>query len=100
MSVGNVNRTEDDDRLRLARCDRRQTQPRRRSAVYPSGVWRDGQWRLEIQRALNTGHDDDVVFKPGQRVPFALAVFNNVPEYRKQDHGKATDLLWLWLRED
>ena len=65
-----------------------------------AGVWRDGQWRLEIQRALNTGHDDDVVFKPGQRVPFALAVFNNVPEYRKQDHGKAVDLLWLWLREE
>jgi len=64
------------------------------------GKWRENAWHLEIRRALNTGHDDDVVFRSGDRMPFSLAIFDNVSELRKQDHGKCVDLQWLVLPKD
>jgi hypothetical protein len=64
-----------------------------------AGVWHDNTWHVEMRRALNTGHDEDVVFKPGDRIPFSVAVFDNISERRKQDHGKCIDLLWLVFPE-
>lgn len=40
------------------------------------GVWKDGMWTLEIQRKLNTGHSDDVVFVPGTAVKGGISIFN------------------------
>jgi len=66
-----------------------------RGDVSSRGVHRDGHWNVEFRRPLRTGHDDDVVFEPGTTIPFSLAVFENVPEYRKEDHGKIHELLLL-----
>lgn len=44
--------------------------------VSAKGLWKDGAWSLEFGRALNTGHADDVAFKPGQRLLGQIAVFN------------------------
>ncbi len=70
------------------------------SDVRARGLHRDGAWHLELSRALDTTHADDAIFRPGARIAFSLAVFDNVPESRKQDHGKATGRLVLWLRKD
>lgn len=45
--------------------------------VQAKGVWRDGAWHLEIVRAINTEHADDVVFIKGRQVLGGIAVFNN-----------------------
>ena len=70
-----------------------------RADVQARALYGDGAWHLEMRRALNTGQDDDAVFQPGQTIPFALAIFDNVSERRKQDHGRAMDRLRLRLAE-
>ncbi len=45
--------------------------------VKAKGVWKDGIWSLELKRALNTGHGDDVVFKPGVAVKGGIAAFDH-----------------------
>jgi len=44
--------------------------------VKTNGVWKKGMWTLEMQRKLNTGHPDDVVFRKGSAVKGGIAVFN------------------------
>lgn len=45
--------------------------------VSAHGAWSDGVWRLEMSRALDTGHADDAAI-PGQGViQFAIAAFDN-----------------------
>lgn len=44
--------------------------------VAAKGEWKAGHWQLEFSRALDTGHDDDVVFRPGQKILGQIAVFN------------------------
>lgn len=66
-----------------------------RGDVRCAGVHRDKHWTVEFARKLNTGHEDDVVFEPGTTIPFSLAIFENVPEYRKHDHGRAYDVMQL-----
>lgn len=44
--------------------------------VAAKGKWAAGKWALEFSRALDTGHNDDVVFKPGQKLTGQIAVFN------------------------
>jgi hypothetical protein len=34
-------------------------------------------WICEVSRKLNTGDGDDVVFTPGEELPFGFAIFNN-----------------------
>ena len=45
--------------------------------VRAAGTWSNGQWQLEMVRALNTGHADDVELKRGQSILGQIAVFNN-----------------------
>lgn len=71
-----------------------------RADVRSAGVHREGHWHLEIRRAMDTGNEDDIVFELGTEIPFALAVFENVSERRKQDHGRAMDRLRLRLLRD
>ncbi|MHC4445496.1 MAG: ethylbenzene dehydrogenase-related protein [Planctomycetota bacterium] len=66
-----------------------------RGDVSCGAVHRHGYWNVELGRKLRTGHDDDVVFEPGTLIPFSLAIFENVPEYRKEDHGKIHQVLML-----
>lgn len=45
--------------------------------VMAKGDWKAGHWNIEFGRALNTGHaEDDVAFKPGQKILGQIAVFN------------------------
>ena len=44
--------------------------------VAAKGEWAGGNWQIEFARALDTGHADDVVFKPGQKLVGQIAVFN------------------------
>jgi hypothetical protein len=46
-----------------------------RGDVRAKGVWSNGHWTIEFGRKLNTGHDDDVVFKPGVSHLFAVACY-------------------------
>ncbi|MDP6086527.1 MAG: ethylbenzene dehydrogenase-related protein [Nitrospinota bacterium] len=48
-----------------------------RGDIDAGGVWKKGQWTLELRRKLHTGHPDDVQFNPGKRYFFGIAVFNN-----------------------
>jgi hypothetical protein len=45
--------------------------------VHCKGVWKDGKWNLEIQRKLNTSHQDDVVFAKGKSTKAGLAIFDH-----------------------
>ncbi|MBF0628794.1 MAG: hypothetical protein HQL91_11320 [Magnetococcales bacterium] len=55
--------------------------------VSAKGVWRDGFWNLELSRALNTGHDDDVVLGGGQKIAGAIGVFNRSANEHKSVSG-------------
>ena len=45
--------------------------------VKSAAVWENNKWTLELSRRLNTGHDDDVVFKKGNSYKGGVAVFNH-----------------------
>lgn len=36
--------------------------------------WSNGSWTVEMGRKLNTGHKDDIVFKPGDNKPYSFGV--------------------------
>lgn len=57
--------------------------------VSARGEWQSGHWRIEFGRALNTGHADDAVFKPGQRILGQIAVFNR----GHAEHKSVSELL-------
>ncbi len=59
--------------------------------IHAKGVWADGHWHLELRRKLNTGHDDDAVFRPGQSIKGAIAVFDSS---ENEDHNISTTLLF------
>jgi hypothetical protein len=42
--------------------------------VRASGVWTNGSWTLELSRRLDTGHDDDTAFVPGNTYEMAVSV--------------------------
>ncbi|MFG0249012.1 MAG: ethylbenzene dehydrogenase-related protein [Phycisphaeraceae bacterium JB051] len=46
-----------------------------RADVQGKGVWQKGQWTLECQRLLKTGHDDDLQFEPGQQYLFGVGCY-------------------------
>ena len=50
-----------------------------------------GGWTVMLYRKLDTGHDDDVIFKPRKQYSFAMALFDD----SEDDHSKATMPLTL-----
>ncbi len=46
--------------------------------IQAKGVWKAGNWTLEIRRKLNTGNDDDVQFELGKSYAGGIAVFNSI----------------------
>ncbi len=44
--------------------------------VKAKGVWKNGKWKLELKRKLDTGHPDDVVFKRNMRLKAGIGIFN------------------------
>ncbi|MBW7883251.1 MAG: hypothetical protein H3C34_11565 [Caldilineaceae bacterium] len=55
-------------------------------------TWSDGKWVVVVMRALDTGHDDDVVFTPPKAYPFGLSITDNGGG---TDHTNAPDVLTL-----
>ena len=45
--------------------------------VAAKGIWSESGWTLEMQRKLDTGHDDDVVFASGKRIRSGLSVWDH-----------------------
>ena len=44
--------------------------------IKAKGVWQEGHWHLELSRQLDTGHDDDARFIPGQTYRGGIAIFD------------------------
>lgn len=59
--------------------------------IKAKGVWREGDWHLEISRKLNTRHADDVIFQPGQSVRGGIAVFDGTGD---DDHRVSDTLIF------
>lgn len=49
-----------------------------RGDVQAKGVWQAGQWTVVLLRALDTGHDDDVVLTPTKSYPLGIALFDHI----------------------
>ena len=49
------------------------------------GVWREGEYTIEMARKLDTGHKDDIVFKPGE---YAIQVFLYMPDQNQLKNFK------------
>jgi ubiquinol-cytochrome c reductase cytochrome b subunit len=65
-----------------------------RGDVSARGGWGRGAWVVVMQRALNTGYDDDTNFIPGKRIPFGLAVFNDKSGINHNVASKVLILEW------
>jgi hypothetical protein len=63
-----------------------------RGDINATGVWADGKWVVVLMRALDTTHDDDVIFTPPKAYPFGLSVTN---DGGGTDHTNAPDVLTL-----
>jgi len=48
-----------------------------RADITGGGLWKDGSWRVEMRRLLNTGHDDDKQLQDQRRYTIAFAVHRN-----------------------
>ncbi len=48
-----------------------------RADIKGSGLWKDGSWRVEMRRLLNTGHDDDKQLHDQRRYTIAFAIHKN-----------------------
>ncbi len=63
-----------------------------RGDIAGKGVYAKGGWTLELGRALDTGHEDDVVFELSRRYPFGIAVMNNMAG---EEHSWSPKVIWL-----
>lgn len=63
--------------------------------VEAMGKWSNGRWHLELRRALNTGHDDDVVFKLGDSIEGGIAIF----DHSENDDHAISDVLTFQLSD-
>lgn len=76
-----------------------------RADIRARGRWADGWWVIEFARALDTGHDDDVVLHVGDRHFFGISRYEiaanpadprtEVPLFRSGDVGEALYLTIL-----
>ena len=57
--------------------------------VKAKGVWKDNKWTVEFSRKLKTGNADDREFAAGEKIPFAVAVFDHVED---EDHSVSENL--------
>lgn len=48
-----------------------------RGDIAAKGLYSGGKWVVVLNRALNTGNEDDVQFNPARTYPFGLAIFDN-----------------------
>jgi hypothetical protein len=48
-----------------------------RGDVHGKGQWVQGYWTLELERLLNTGHDDDLSMQVGNQYLFGVSCYEN-----------------------
>jgi hypothetical protein len=60
-----------------------------RSDIQSSGKWEDGHWTVVMRRKLNTGNADDAKFVPGERIHFAVALFDDSGADAGNEHSKS-----------
>ncbi len=58
--------------------------------VEAKGRWKNGQWTVELARALDTGDEADLVFKSGREHHFTAAVFN---KRERSEHSTSKELM-------
>jgi signal transduction histidine kinase len=63
-----------------------------RGDIVSKGVWLDGRWHVELKRALNTGHHDDVQFDITKIYRFGAAVCDNTGGFQTYGKGHSFDL--------
>ncbi len=56
--------------------------------------YKDGQYRVIFKRALNTGDNDDPVFKAGSFIPFSIALYDG---RNGENKNKATISDWYYM---
>lgn len=69
-----------------------------RADIESRGEWKDGRWSVMLKRKLNTTHNDDAVFKPGERVSFGVSIFDNTGADVGNEHAKSA-VAWMTLRK-
>lgn len=63
-----------------------------RNFVEANGVWLQGKWRVVMQRPLETGDTQDRVFRPGQDVWIALAIWDG---FHGDRNGQKSVTRWV-----
>jgi len=59
--------------------------------IHKPYVWVEGDWRLELRRKMNTGHNDDVVFEPGIKIKGGVAILDGS---ENTDHNISSTLVF------
>lgn len=62
--------------------------------VQATGEWREGRWRVVLQRPLAPAKDSDLVLRPGQKVSVAFAVWDG---QAKDRDGQKSVSMWNTL---
>ena len=63
-----------------------------RADIESKGVWLDGRWHVELKRALDTGHHDDVQFDITEIYRFGIAVCDNTGGFQTYGEGHSFDV--------
>lgn len=58
-----------------------------RGDVQARGAYKDGHWQVMLKRKLDTGHEDDAVFKVGEEITFSLSVFDDTGAVTGDEHA-------------
>ena len=65
-----------------------------RGDVQAKGEWKDGKWVVVLMRALDTGHDDEVVLTPPKPYTLGVAVFDHIDLLGHSITSDAVTLNW------
>lgn len=69
-----------------------------RGDVHAAGLWQDGVWYVEIQRALNTGNADDALFALNSVSTFGVALMDNAHGGEHWTQGSALNELGVGIK--
>ncbi len=58
-----------------------------RGDIQARGAYKDGHWQVMLKRKLDTGHEDDAVFKVGEEITFSLSVFDDTGAVTGDEHA-------------
>ncbi|MCB9936459.1 MAG: hypothetical protein H6840_12295 [Planctomycetes bacterium] len=63
-----------------------------RGDIEARGAYKDGHWQVMLKRKLDTGHDDDAVFKVGEELTFSVSLFDDTGTATGDDHATSRAL--------